>query len=381
MKPKTLIGLAAITVVVTVAAVVAVQQRESAIRPQAGGGPLFVDLGDKINAVAKIAITTADGGFTIARDGDTWGVVEKSGYPALFDKVKATILGLAEMRGLATKTDDAARYAEIGLADPGAEEGAARRLALLDDGGAELAAILLGDSGRGGGNRIYVRRPDDPQSWLAAADLDIGASALDWIDRTVLRITHDRVNRVVITQPDGGALIVGRKDRAEPRFSIADIPDGMKVSSASMINGLGGAIGFVTAEDVIAAADLPAAEEGATTARFETFDGLVVTVSSTTHDGALWAQIEAAFDPAIVVSEESSTAGEGEGEGAAVAKTEPETDPAAAASAEAEALNARHAGWAYALQEYTGEQMTRALADLIEEDVPEQPEDGAAPAE
>ena len=28
-----------------------------------------------------------------------------------------------------------------------------------------------------------------------------------------------------------------------------------------------------------------------------------------------------------------------------------------------------------------GPQCTRALADLIEEDVPEQPEDGAAPAE
>ena len=76
---KTILVLAAVTGVVTLAAIFS-KQDSSAIPGQ--GEPLFPELMAQINDARQVSGVSSDGSFTIKRRDDGWVVKEKSDYPA-----------------------------------------------------------------------------------------------------------------------------------------------------------------------------------------------------------------------------------------------------------------------------------------------------------
>src|SRR5262245_36827735 len=146
MRKGSFVTLLLVTAAVGVAAVFAMQRRDAdAIGPATG--PLFPGLTDRVNDVASLKVATAQGQVTVRRDGETWHVDERDGYPARFETVKSVLLGVADLKTLEPKTTRPELYGKLGLAEPTDEGSDATQLTLLDGGGNALASVLVGHMG------------------------------------------------------------------------------------------------------------------------------------------------------------------------------------------------------------------------------------------
>ena len=47
--------------------------------------------------------------------------------------------------------------------------------------------------------QVYVRRPDDNQTWLAEGSLQVDADPQLWLDRDIMNIDHARIASVAVT--------------------------------------------------------------------------------------------------------------------------------------------------------------------------------------
>ena len=70
-------------------------------------------------------------------------------------------------------------------------------------------------------DEIYVRRPDEKQSWLAEGSLQADADPTSWLDRDIMNISHDRIASVAVGDQ---ALIFGRVDGKFALTQPADHP-------------------------------------------------------------------------------------------------------------------------------------------------------------
>ena len=369
MKTRSLIVLAVVAVVVIAGAVFAVRDRESGTRHRVVGEPLFPGLIESVNSVASVEVTQGEDRYTIVRDGDVWGLAEKGGYPAQFDMVKKTIVGVAEIALVEAKTSKRDRLAELYLAEPDAEDGAGTRIARRGEDGAELAAMILGKAARGGEGRRYVRRAGEDQAWLAEVAVDIGAQPMDWVDKTMTKLRPDRLRRVSITHDDDGDDVVLEKaDKENSNFTVPVLPEGAKVKAAMEINGIVSALSFLNIEDVAPVADIAFEGETLVTTRYETFDGLVITLTSVTVGDIVWARFEAAYDAALADPVEEALVEEETEDGVELPPGMEEIKPLTAedVQAEAEALGARTAGWAFALSNFRADHLRKKLTAMIE---------------
>ena len=177
MKTRTLIGLAAVTVVVVAGAIAAAVSRHAATERVTSESTALPELMTRINDVAEISFRGAGDDFSVRFDGERWVVPELASFPADFDKVKKALIGLAELRTVEAKTADPERYAALGLAPPDAEEGAGTDVRLLDGSGGGVAALTVGNAARAGANRLYIRRDGEERTWLARGGTRAGRDA------------------------------------------------------------------------------------------------------------------------------------------------------------------------------------------------------------
>lgn len=371
MQKKPVLILAALTAAVIAAAVAAVISRESATERVAVDALALPGLIDRVNEVERIDIAGPEGEFDLRFDGARWIAPALADFPADFDKVKQTLIALAELRLVEAKTADPERYARLGLAEPDADEGAGTQLRLAAAGDAAVAAITVGNPGRGGADRVYVRRESDPQTWLADGELDIGAAPEDWVDTLVVRLDGERVRRVVISHADDGErLEIVKPDPGEQSFELVNMPEGAALRSPVTLDNLGRALAFVRFDEVAAAAEGPAAGEGDSTAVFETFDGATVTVTLQKRGEASWARFDAAWaaPPAEPEPEDNAeddadpTAATDDADDAGDAEGEEPFD----AEADTAQLLSRTADWVFRLPDFKAEQLAMRMARIVD---------------
>ena len=150
--------------------------------------------------------------LTFMRDGDDWQVAQKGGYPADAGKVRRIVLAMADMTLVEPKTRKPDLYPRLEVEDPG--KGKSTLVTLKDKSGAALARLIVGkrryDRLGAGNDGVYVRRPGDPQSWLARGSIDFSDDMASWLDRHIVDIPDSRVAKVSLTQPDGTSLMLSR---------------------------------------------------------------------------------------------------------------------------------------------------------------------------
>ena len=369
MKRNSLIVLAIVAAVVIVLASLAVRQRTFETKPSAGGGLMYGELLGKVNSVASIRVNNGSEIFTISRGAQGWGIAEKSHYPVKYDLVKKMIMGVAELDLVGAKTKDPSRHGALGLNVPEAEEGGSVGLVLLDDSGETLASLLVGRTERAGGARRYVRRPDENQTWLSSGGIDPDRKPLDWTDMILTQIRHDRIRKVEFMHPDGDQAVLERMDQSGFNFTYLGIPEGMRTVTPTQLNSVAGALAFLNMKDVRLAKELDFGPTKASIAKFETWDGIVITVSTIDVDDNKWARFDAQFDESLVVENTppaDSSVNESDEEAEEV------EDPHATFREEAATISARTQGWAYVLDDNKMEQLRRRNEDLIEPDTPDE---------
>ena len=348
-------GLAALLVVLVIADL-------GTDRAKAPGEPLFAGLRDDINAITSItAIAAGDEVVaTLTRQGDGWGVAERDGYPADTGKLRKLLLALADARLVEAKTANPEYYTRLGVEDIRAEEASGVLVQVTTESG--QYNVIVGDQVQG--DYRYVRRADEPSSWLIDKNPEAPSQTADWLNDAIIDVAATLVHSVHIEHPDGQVIRLSKDNAAQTDFIVSEIPAGRELSYASVANVVGGVLDNLTLDDVSPAAEFSAA---AINTSFETFDGRVIRISSEAIDANYWIQISSSYDPALaarLAPPEVDEANDADrpavvaGESAAT-KSQEETRAAV------EALTQRTQHWRYQIPQYKYEQLTRRWQDLL----------------
>lgn len=338
MKPTTFLVVLAATAVSVVAAGYAVVSESRIQAPAAASGaPVFGDLLARANDVQSVTVASASGKFTIARKGDGWALAEKDGYPVAADKLRQLVAGLADLRLLEAKTDQPDRHARLEVEDIAAKDAKSKQVTLAGADGKLLADLIVGKQNNtsdfNGLRGIYVRKPGNAQAWLAQGSVEVPTAAVDWVDRTVVNVAEDKIQRLQFEPTAAPALTVSKADKTAADFTLAPLPEG-KSADPDALKRLTEVFTAVELDDVRADKDTDKAVK-AGAAEGATFDGLTLKAELLVMDGGTWLRLKA-------------SAAEG-----------------SAAAAEAKTINDRVAGWLYKLPQFKAALLQPKVDDFL----------------
>jgi hypothetical protein len=293
------------------------------------GRLMFPDLAPRLQEAARIEITHQDKTTALAKRGDAWGLVDRGGYAVQGSKLRGMLTALTELRLVEPRTTDPAQFSRLGLEDPNQKDATANLLRVLDASGKPIIAVIVGHRRvRTQGNvpeQVYVRRPDDNQTWLAEGSLQVDADPQLWLERDIMNIDHTRIASVVVTHGDE-TLELARDGQKLVLKSPADHPplDDYKVDDVDR------GLELLTFQDVQTDKDPVGDKVGQSV--YTISDGLAVTVTVFKGEKDIWARF------AVTGSD----------------KTKDEADK----------VNARLAGWTYQLGAWKQKALVPALDDL-----------------
>ena len=365
MRPATLGILAGLTVLFALGTVW-VESNAPVYTHGTGGALLFPGLEKEINDAAKLTVQSASGKFTVERKGEGWVVADKYGYPAKFDMVKQELVGLAQLKTVEAKTAEPSLYSRLDVEDVNAKGAKGELLTLQDAKGATLASLILGKRhySRGGGEavEIYVRKPEDKQSWLATGTLDRNDDVKQWLEREVVNLERERVREVTVTPADDKPYTLSREKPGDGDFTLANVPPEDKAKSAYELNSVTGALAVLLLDDVLPANDLKSDAKELRTLEYKSFDGLVVDLTLYEQDKKKWLRIKASYDPQGVLAPPAAAA-----KGAAAASAGPgRLKSEAEVKKEVETINARGKDWLFGLAPSDLVNLDKKFSDLIE---------------
>ena len=391
MTPRTVTVLTAALVVLGAVALIAQYDPQP---PAPGGGLLLPDLGGGLDQVTRVSVVGAGSApvATLERGEDgSWSVAEKDGYPADTEKVRQTLISLAEARIVEPKTANPDFYDRLGV--EGVEAEAAGGVAVTLTGAEMPVNVIVGDTE--GTSQVYVREVDQAQSFLVDRNPDVGNETTDWLATEILAIPGDRMARVTVTHPDGEVVSVSKADPDQSNFDLEDMPPDRELQYASVANVMGNVLSGLNLQDVEPRTET---DEPVTVTEFVAFDGLVITAESVERDDEPWVAFRAEFrapaeepepaadenaaanagnesgDEVDAVADDTEVAtAEAEADGTDAAVVEGETGSTDVA-AEALDLNRRLSPWRYRIASFQFDQMTRRLDDLLR-DLPEESAD------
>lgn len=394
MKQNTLFALGGLTVLIAGAAAwVASRAPAGQSSPATEGGLVLSALRARVNDVAQVQITTASESFTLARGASGWGLADKGGYPVDAGRVKALVVGLAELELVEEKTSNAELWPKLELQDPtSAPDAPSERVKLTDASGAALADVIVGRSEYGAGNQstVFVRKADGGPALEALGRVTVEGRAANWLDKQVAKLERARVRDVTISHPDGHVLKVFRAAPELQDFSVADLPEGAELSWAGIAGGVAGALEYLSLEDVVPASQATFDEAQAVTARFTTFDGLAITARTVEQEGKVYLKVQSAYDASLRAPDAVGPPPAPEGEGEAEAPPPPAALKAVEeVQKEADTTQTRVAEWVYVLPGYSASNLRKRLDDLLKKpeeaealpETPSTPEGGEAGTE
>jgi hypothetical protein len=331
-----ILGIAAFVSVLL--ALWALRQEAAEVAPKYQSREFFPGLASRVREAARIYIVSKKFGVVdiVFKPIKGWVLPRKSDYPASFEEVNKTLVGLAAMETIEPKTARPDWFHYVGLDAPPKGDGVA--ISVGDDHGHVLADLIAGTSedigDTSGATGLFVRRPHENQSWLVRAEFEPHSDPADWIDKNVIDVDRARIQSTVIDQPDGKSFEVHRDKPGDPDFTLAAMPAGRELANPSAPDNVAAALTGFTFEDVVPAKEIDFAN--ATRLVTRTFDGLSITAEVVRLGPAYWVELDAASTNAS-----------------------PETGK------EARTINARVNGWAYKLPDYKGAQFTTSLESLL----------------
>ncbi len=377
MTIKTLSTVAVIAAIL-IAVTVFVSQRKDATSPQTGQ-PVFPVLKATINDVTEMRISTQSGTITVHREDDSWRVKEKHEYPADLGKIRETLIGLAELKILEPKTRKPEHYEKLGVQDVETERSLSTGVTLKDAAGNTLAEVIIGNDrpagGNGGQKEMFIRKPENPQTWLAMGRLSIEKNPGEWLDKELVRIETNRVRRLRVIHPDDTRLILEKAKPADLDYHMVDRPEGLELQSQFTVNNVVSTIASLSLDDVNLRSEIPFDRQPVVTAVFQTFDGLEGTVKILRKNEKNYVQISAAFKADLIwkpePEEEPAPQADGQTEPKAqdkeaLAKPEqPKIKSEPEVKAEIEALNKRVAEWVYVIPKFRADAILKKPQDLL----------------
>jgi len=372
MTPKSFVNLGAVALLSALLAIVAFAANNPWSTGRSGGEKLMPGLADTIRQVAGLEVRQGEESVVLERSADgRWSLKSRGGYPADAAKVRALLVGLGQAELVEAKTSKTDRYGALELEDPEPKGAKSRLVRLLGADGKAISEVVLGKkrfagygSNQPGGT--YVRRPGNPQAWLANIEVDAPAGAKDWVKTAVLSLDSTKIARISIEIPGEQPLKIERpapaaaakdakqdaKDGKLPESvkaggkTVSPAPEpgklafvafpseGKKLKDAAAAESLARAIASIDLEDVRKLATPPAVD-GVSLFRVESTDGLKATLRVRKEGDAHWLAV-------------TGITGEGD------------------AKKSAEEIAGRTQGWEFRIPSSKAEAILKKRSDLVE---------------
>lgn len=337
MKPETFVKLAIAAGIACIVALITHSSGNRWSQDAVAGAKLAPQLASGKAQVASLTVEQAGTTLTLQAKDKLWSIKERSGYPADTEKVRALLVKLAQAELIEPKTRKPDRYALLELEDPKAKDAKSRSLRITDPKGAALADLVVGkqrsDAFGTGKVGTYVRKPGDPQTWLANAEITAPTDIRAWIKPSILETEDGKISNLVIEIPGEEPLRIERGEAADAKPAFAGLPESKKLKDASAAEGVVRAAALIEADDVRRAA--ATAATGASMVKLDTKDGLSLELRIMKDGEARWLSI------------------------AASGKTE-------AGKKAADAIKARTEGWEFKISAAKAEQLLKRRAELLE---------------
>lgn len=226
MTPRHLVVMAVLAVVSVGAAAAVLRTGTAVITSDRRGERVLPALAAKPNEITSVTIR--QGGEPLAIDRRDGGfVTADTGFPIKADSVRDLIAGSIELTFEEARTADPARYGELGLAEPGASDGAGRRIVVRSAGG-DLADFVLGnrDTGVGGaGGGVFVRLAGQPQTWLARGNVRLPARRADWFEAVDLGVKRDDIRKIVLAGGGRDSVTISVAADKPGELTIESVPE------------------------------------------------------------------------------------------------------------------------------------------------------------
>jgi hypothetical protein len=344
---------------------------------------LYPDLKKSLNNATALRIHTAGDKLAveIARKDDKWGVSERQGYPADDAKLRKVLLALANAELRERKTSNPKNYASLGVEDVSDAKATGVRMEVI--GVQPAVNLIVGKQGPGVDSQ-YVRKVGEEQSWLIDTNVDTSSTPQDWLRKSILDITADRIQSATIETKGAKPYSVAKSSRADADFKVEALPKGKELSSPSAANSIATALAGLTLSDVQPASAMTAKPDARAT--YRTFDGLIVELEGWSQDDKRFVTARASHDSALAERFKTPAAAadkevkEETKEGAkdtatTTAATEAGADkagdkPAATAPKpsgpeEATSTNERLSGWVFQIPDYKYDAIFKPLEDML----------------
>lgn len=325
---------------------------------------LYPELSKQLDAVQAVRIFKAGDARAVelTKADDAWVVSERSGYAADATKLRNLLRSLAEAKVIEEKTSNAENYKSLGVED--VKDAAAAGVRIEISGAPTAVNLIVGKSGTGGGSQ-YVRRANEPQSWLVGAAIDASATPEAWLRKDVIDVSADRIQSASVATGEHKPYTAAKKTRADADFVVTDLPKGKKPRTPSVANSLATALAGVTLSDAQPASSFADSPPTAR-ATYKTFDGLIVELQGRQRADKRYIELKASYDAALAEQFKLATEPAKPADDKAAP---PDAKPAATekkdVAAEAQTINARAAGWAYEIPSYKYEQIFKTVEELI----------------
>lgn len=354
MTPRNFVYLAIAAALSVLFAVVSFASNNQWSTGKAVGAKLFPTLVSDASQIATIEVRQGDNAVVLERAGGSWGLKSRGNYPADPVKVRTLLVGLAEADLIESKTRRSDRYATLELEDPADKSAKSRIVRLLGAKGNVIGEVVIGKKRHDllgtGKSGTYVRKPGDPQTWLANAELDASAATKDWLKTSVYTADATKISRVTIEIPGEQPLRIERqaapaKDAKDTKQSVPPDPAATKLQFAGFppadkklkdvgaAEGIARALASIDMDDVRKLDAAPAAA-GVSTVKIESADGPATTLRLRKDGDAHWLSIAAT----------------GEGE----------------AKKTADEINQRAQGWEFKVPASKADSILKKRADLLE---------------
>ncbi|MDA1044320.1 MAG: DUF4340 domain-containing protein, partial [Verrucomicrobia bacterium] len=252
MKGKQLLILACIATVLIAAAIKSSQPKTDPYVDLIGGN-ILKDI--DVNSVDTVVISGASSTTTVERGEHGWTIKEKYGYPADFEKVRSTVVDLADLK-VADVIDIAPEdHPRLGLGEPSADVDS-KRIA-LKQGSTVLAELILGKAhtkhsatsqGYGGyPDGRFLKTADGEHIFRVANALtSLTDKPVDWVESDLINVSSADVETLSITGTDRPPLML---KRAGTGLSLADLADDEEMQQ-SQLSTLGNVLSYLTLRDV-----------------------------------------------------------------------------------------------------------------------------------
>ena len=356
-----------VTTVAVLAAGVWISMHRSSEQSDLGGSAMFADLKPALGEVSEVRFAKGDGSrTTLRKSADGWTVVERQ-YPADASRVRELVLNLASLKVVERKTNDPANYARLGVEAPDSPTAGSTLVEVV--AGKKTWSLIVGKSADG--RAVYVRKPAETVSLLAAPFITVDPDQKRWIDRLLVDVPGANVHDVSVKLANSPAYVLTRAARGAQDLSVSPVPKGRKPATTMSLGSQTEALAAFHFDDVRTA---PSPAPGATdTATYRTFDGQVIEFTGRREADKAFVTIATRRDPALAAKfPEAPPTTPPAPAATPVATPEAATPPSGmapsgmAADQTAEKLGARAKGMEFEIPAYKYEAIFRKPEELLE---------------